>query len=189
MSKNEFRAWTFLIVLLLAAFYAVLRVETAGGLVSTTKFFKKATTATRAFVITPAKLGWTKTNWTIRENVVFPASHWPDIPNYLGSRGFEFRYNLHPAAHWQEIHTTISVYSTAAPAWSTSGKTFIKTVDLGNGVTGTIVSSGDVDNTFVIYFTTGGYAVNIKMKFSVKSTAVPVLVKAGKIIVAELYSY
>lgn len=166
----------------------ILTCAPAFALVSTAKFFKKATTATRTFVITPAKLGWSKTNWTIRENVVFGADHW-DEPNYLGSRGFEFRYDLHPAAHWQEIHTTINVFSAAAPAWDYGDKKVIKTVALGNGVTGTLVSSGDADNTFVIYFVTGGFQVNVKMKFSVKSTAVPILVKAGKIIVAELYGY
>ena len=148
-------------------------------------FFKRAKTSNYNFVVTPAKLGLPKTNWTVRENVVFRKGHWPDVPNYLGSRGFEFRYDLHPAEYWQEFHTTINVFRGKAPAWELSGD-IVDTVKIGMGITATYLRANDVDNTFTIAFVCANYQVNVKMKFSTWEYAEKYLLRSAKIVLNEL---
>lgn len=176
--RKSFFLLSLLALLCLAAATPVL-------MVTAQTFFKKALVTNYKFVITPAKLGLTKTNWTVRENVVFRRDHWPEIPNYLGSRGFEFRYDLHPASKWQEFHTTINVYKGGAPDEAIEGKV-VKQVKLAKGVFATIRQAGDRDNTMVISFVVGQYQVSEKIKFSTKAQAIPLLVKSARILLAEL---
>ncbi len=155
--------------------------------IATDQFLERAIVGSRDFVITWEKLGLPYADWSVREDVVFDANH-SDEPNYLGSRGYEFRYNLHPAQYYQEFHTTINVYSTPTlPAALGSRTVLVNYVDLGHGVIGYISQAADGANTIRIDFAAGNYQVNVKLKYSTSEIAIPLLVQSGQVIVAELY--
>jgi hypothetical protein len=116
------------------------------------------------YVVTPRKMGWPNYGWTIRENVTFGPEHLSD-PGYVGSRGYELRYPLTGSFPLQEIHTTINVYDANVALDYWSGKGSVEDVPLNCGIIGQLQIAGDVDNTKTIYFTLGGYAANVKLKY------------------------
>ena len=155
-----------------SSFTATASPTPASCLVRPEEFFARAVVGAGDFVITPAKLNYTG-DWSIREDVVFGAEHW-DHPGYLGSRGFEFRFEGTPSNdsdYLQEIHTTINVYDSPRPAAPSvlSGP-----------------APNDRDQTVMLEFTLGFYEANIKTKFVSEAEATRLLPVLVAKVVAEL---
>jgi hypothetical protein len=179
-----------LLAFLLAAGALVSRVR-AGScqVVDPYQFMVLAAPPSEAFVITPEKLDYAgvdgfrrRGSFSIREDVVFDKTHWPDNPAYVGSRGYEFRYELTPhnnADPYQEIHTTISAYRGELGG----GRPFpgMRCAQfLG------LQQSGDDAGSHSLNFLLGNYSVNIKTKYLPAARAVPLLEAAAQIVYYEL---
>lgn len=152
------------------------------------EFFDRAIVGSSDFIITYQKLGLPDTQWSVREDVVFDASHWPDIPNYLGSRGYEFRYFLHEHSkgYLQEFHTTINVFDGLAPLAPLESRTMLETIYLDYGVFGYVSQASDEANTTRVDFSMSNYQVNVKIKYSTEEIAVPLLIQSAQVILGDL---
>ena len=163
-----------LLIIILSALLLGACSPPANCLVRPEEFFARAVVGSSDFVITPASLDYTG-DWSIREDVVFGAEHW-DSPGYLGSRGFEFRFEGTPndtSDYFQEIHTTINVYASPRPA----------APDVFSGP-----APNDRDQTVMLEFTLGFYEANIKTKFVSEAEATRLLPLLVAMVVAELQS-
>jgi hypothetical protein len=153
----------------------------------TERYVRWSPTISTMFVATPEKMGWPNYGWTIRENVTFGSDHL-DEEGYIGSRGYELRYPLTGTWPLQELHTTINVYEhdVSPDYWSTDGA--VETIELRCSTSGTYVVFDDVDETKVIYFTLGPYAVNVKLKYfyGEQADAFAYLEQAANVVIAGL---
>ena len=150
------------------------------------RYLSMASTANTRYVITPQKLELGVTDWTVRENVVFGSDHFSDS-HYVGSRGFEFRWEHTPEKPFdpaQEIHTTINLYDDAlyTSKIARSGDP----VELANGVIGFLSDPHDEANTWNMTFSIGRFYVQIKSKYVVDADAVDFLMRSADILIGEL---
>lgn len=142
------------------------------------------------FVVTPEKMGLSPyTYWSIRENVVFGPSH-RDIPGYLGSRGYEFRYPLVLGSRFQqEVHTTLDIYDFEIEKTARPPGQFQEMVELDCGIPGYVTVSDDDAQTTKISFVLGDFAANVKLKYEYDlPRAISLLKQAANVVIGELTS-
>lgn len=149
------------------------------------RYQRWASLTSRMYEVTPEKMGWTPYTW-IRTNVLFGSDHRPELPDYVGSLGYELRYPLVPGSWpFQEVHTTIDVFTVAHE--STATGTAAQVVDLACGIKGYIYLSDDDAQTKRIDFHFGTISANVKFKYFYKdlNEAVPLLTQAANLIIHD----
>jgi cell division protein FtsB len=149
------------------------------------RYQRWASTTSRMYEVTPEKMGWTPYKW-IRENVLFGSDHQADEPNYIGSLGYEWRYPL-VAGSWpfQEVHTTINVYTDEPKSESTENA--VQSVGLDCEIQGAIFVANDDAQTKRIDFGFGTISANIKLKYFYGdlNEAVPLLIQAANVVIHD----
>lgn len=166
--------------------------------IPTDQFLQRAQVGTTDFVVTYQKLNLPDAYWFLDEDVVFGPDHM-DNPTYLGSRGYEFFYDLTPEANFdnlQQIHTTINVYSEKTTIsllrsnqvviedlWPQTSKLLPCIDDIRFGYT-----TNDPDQTAWVEFIAGNYYVKIKTKAVGLQTAIELLKSSVIIVLSELTS-